>query len=257
MKHAVLVAVLDELLVCLSPSGTLTVCDAFAGNGAHTLVGPGEWTRGIGAFAKAYNTAQFSLPRIDAFLAACWSLSPNPKTYPGSSVIAADRALTATRSISIQAWDTDPACVNNLKQVLKGQGHVQLQATTGSMPAGAAVGVDLLFVDPPQRKGWETVVAKLAPKVSGPKALVIWLPVNGKKTPSSWIPTTTVSVLSGMMGPLWSVEVLWGVARSAQPMVGCELLMVLPPRALRAAVEAAAEVVQTMGKPWSVKLRQL
>jgi 23S rRNA A2030 N6-methylase RlmJ len=257
VKHAVLVAVLDELLKTLPSSRGLSFCDAFSGNGEYLLTGKGQWKAGIGAL-KASDPGKM-LPRVDTYLAACWLLTTGGSLiYRGSSLTAARRASSVGRAISIRAWDTNPSCVTNLLQVLGQQTPKALvKALTGPMPPGKAAGVDLLLVDPPRRKGWAAVVRRLVPKGSEPNALIIWLPVNGKRSSSSWIPTTTAATPPGMMSPLWSVEVLWDTPVSAQPMVGCELLIVLPPPALRAAAEAAAEVVLAMGAKWSMRLRQV
>jgi len=255
VKHAVLVAVLDELLASLPSSGGLSFCDAFSGGGEYQLSKEGEWAVGVGALAATQRHSW--LQRVNTYLQACWS--QNGSVYPGSSLTAARRASAVGRTIHIRAWDTDPICSNDLQQVLSAQTPVaQVAAVTGRMPAGAAAGADLLFVDPPKRQGWQRTLQGLVPKGSEPNALMIWLPVNGsKRGTSSWKPTTTAAAPQGMMSPLWSVEVLWETPRAAQPTVGCELLLALPPTAWRVAAEAAAEVVQVMGEEWTMRLRHL
>lgn len=89
--------------------------------------------------------------------------------------------------------------------------NAQVQAVAEPMPAGVAAGVNLLLVDPPQRKGWAATVRQVVPEGSALNALIIWLPVNGskKRASSSWKPTTTATAPRGMMSPVWSAEVLW------------------------------------------------
>jgi 23S rRNA A2030 N6-methylase RlmJ len=258
VKHAVLVAVLDELLKSLE-SKEMTFCDAFSGGGEYHLEKGGKRPLGVETLRKKATAQGQPLPRVASYLEACWSLDGKADTYPGSSLTAARRAAVAKKPIVIRAWDTNRDCISNLRDVLSRKASdAHVEAVGGAMPPGAADNADLLFVDPPQREGWDTTVKNILSKGSPPNSLLVWLPVDeSEKTSSSWQPTTTPAAPEGMMSPLWSIEVLWDIPTSAQQMVGCELLLVLPPAAWQVAVEAAAEVTQTMDGNWTMRLRHL
>jgi len=252
VKHAVLVAILDELYAALPPAGGLSFYDAFSAGGQYQLQNSNkaEWKQGVNLLALTKKSAPGgSIDRVDRYLTESCSLSPPNAgdTYRGSSVIAAGLARNANRSVSIHAWDTDANCINQLKGVFQQNGQSQvLSAVHGKMPSGNAAGADLLFIDPPKRQGWEGTLKTLVPQGKEPNALMVWLPVAGNSQLASAVP-------QGVTGPLWQIVVLWDLNSKNQKQVGCELLLSLPPTAWSAANDAVAQVVARMGKPWRVE----
>lgn len=252
VKHAVLVAVLDELYAALPPAGGLSFYDAFSAGGQYQLhnTKEAEWKQGVKLLDSNKKSAPWeSINRVERYLTvSCNSLPPNTGvTYRGSSVIAAVLASKAKRSVSIHAWDTDDKCINQLKCVFNENKQAQmLSAERGEMPSGAAAGADLLFVDPPKRQGWEKTLAGLVPQGKEPNALMVWLPVAGNSKLASDVP-------KDVMGPLWQIVVYWTLKSNNQNLVGCELLLSVPHTAWSAANDAVAQVVATMGKKWRVE----
>jgi 23S rRNA (adenine2030-N6)-methyltransferase len=258
VKHAVLVAVLDELLKSLG-SEAMIFCDAFSGGGEYHLGKGGERPLGVETLREKATAQGQPLPRVASYLEACWSLDGKADTYPGSSLTAARRAAVAKKPIVIRAWDTNHDCISDLQYVLSRKASdAHVEAVGGAMPPGAADKADLLFVDPPQREGWDTTVENILSEGSPPRSLLVWLPIDeSEQIASSWQPITTTAVPQGVKSQLCSIEVLWATPTSAQQMVGCELLLALPQEAHQAAVDTAEEVTQTMGRGWSMKLRRL
>lgn len=255
VKHAVLIAVLDELYAALPPGGGLSFYDAFSAGGEYQLqnTNTAEWKQGVGSLATKKSASGGNNDRVNRYLneSRNWSNPAAGVTYRGSSVIAAVLASKARRSVLVHAWDTDSNCIKQLKRVFKTNGHWQvLSAVHGTMPSGEAAGADLLFVDPPKRQGWEGTLKTLVPQGKEPNALMVWLPIAGNSQLASALP-------QDVMGPLWQIVVLWDTVSTNQKLVGCELLLVLPPAAWSAANDAVAQVVACMGKPWTVQSRLL
>jgi 23S rRNA A2030 N6-methylase RlmJ len=250
VKHAVLVAVLDELYAALPPAGGFSFYDAFSAGGQYELQAKGEWVWGIkDLYSRSQSASWGTIDRVAKYLkASCDPSSPEVGTmYRGSSVIAAERASAAKRSVSIHAWDTNASCIKQLKGVFKARGQSQvLKAVASEMPSGAAAGADLLFIDPPGRQTWEQTLKRLVFQGKEPNALMVWLPVSGNSKVGSALP-------QGVAGPLWQIVVLWGPLSGGPAQAGCELLLSLPAAAWSAANDAAAQVVATMGPKWSVK----
>lgn len=166
------------------------------------------------------------------------------------------RAARAGRKLSVKAWDTNKACTNDLRKVLEaqwprievdvqeGKMPVEIEATSGTCPKGA----DLLFIDPPNRKGGKRTLKKIDGLKSDILPLLIWLPVNGhqdKQNKKVWIPNTDLPILKTIK--LSRFHVLWKVPSGTRMVVGCEILGYnLEDSTWEAALNAATEVAKTM-----------
>ena len=257
VKHTVLIAVLDVLLK--SPgSEEFTFCDAFSGYGEYPLDSEKrEWKTGVKALYEKKSTNSY----IKNYLGACFAKDKNGEIhYPGSSVIAAMRAARAGRKLSVKAWDIKEKCTDDLRKVLEaqwprievdvqeGKMPVEIKATSGTGPKGA----DLLFIDPPDRKGGKETLENISGNGNVIPPLLIWLPVHcGNSKNQGWKPNMGLEPPKTMnQHKLLSFHVLWGTPQNTLTMAGCEIFgWGIEKSAWEAARSAAQKVANTM--KWS------
>jgi 23S rRNA A2030 N6-methylase RlmJ len=247
VKHTVLIAVLDVLLK--SPgSEEFTFCDAFSGYGEYPLDSEKrEWKTGVKALYEKKSTNSY----IKNYLGACFAKDKNGEIhYPGSSVIAAMRAARAGRKLSVKAWDTNEECTENLRKVLEAQWpRINVDVQNKEMLADDAKGANLLFIDPPDRKGGKETLEKISGHGDDIPPLLIWLPVYcGNSKNQGWQPNIGLQPPETMnQHKLLSFHVLWGAPKNTLTMAGCEMLgWNLGESAWKAARKAAKEVADEM-----------
>lgn len=247
VKHTVLIAVLDVLLK--SPgSEEFTFCDAFSGYGEYPLDSEKrEWKTGVKALYEKKSTNSY----IKNYLGACFAKDKNGEIhYPGSSVIAAMRAARAGRKLSVKAWDTNEECTENLRKVLEAQWpRINVDVQNKEMLADDAKGANLLFIDPPDRKGGKETLEKISGHGDDIPPLLIWLPVGCHENEQDiWVPNTDLQTPKTIK--LSRFHVLWTDSRRPQIVVGCEILgYKLGDSTWKAARSAAKEVADAM--EWS------
>ena len=253
VKHTVLIAVLDVLLGALNEEDVFKFCDAFSGYGEYPLdLKKGEWKNGVMELAKKKSTNAY----IKNYLGTCFVKDENGTIhYPGSSVIAAKRAARAGRKLSVKAWDTNKACTNDLRKVLKAQRpRITVKVSKGEtpeereMPANDAKGANLLFIDPPDRKLGQQALDKISYLGDDIPPLLVWLPVGchqDKRNKKVLVPNTDLPILETIK--LSRFHVLWTEHRGPRMVVGCEILgYKLEDSTWEAARSAATEVAKTM-----------
>lgn len=185
LKHAVLLAALDE---ALSARGPLSVIDTHAGAGLYDLEGPaatisGEAQGGIGRLMAAGDAP----PALAALKAAVRALNPSGglKFYPGSPKLIADRLAAGDGLVACELRADD---ANLLRQALKGAKAEVLVQDGYQVLARRAGGPGrlLALIDPPFERADDYARAAEAARTAlarKPGALVlIWAPLKDLET---------------------------------------------------------------------------
>ncbi len=172
IKHVALIAALERVLESFQ-GRPFTYADTFAGYAHNPLTTRNEWARGIG---KLFGRPELNSNTHTA-LYAQWYLS-RPQllggTYPGSALIASDVCALKGKSALMFLWDTNQACVDDLRKAFEGQNH-KIFLEEAKPEQDEVKSAAFLFIDPPNLKEhWERVFGFLR---SCSHPLIVWLPV--------------------------------------------------------------------------------
>lgn len=241
VKHIALIAALDSLLDTF-PRKTFNYADTFAGYAHNPLVRGNEWTQGIG---KLFGRPEPG-DNPHTALYAKWYLS-RPQLvdgmYPGSSLIAFDVCAWKRKNSQLFLWDTDCACVEDLRRVFHSQDRVRIFHYEALLDQKEARLAHFLLIDPPNAKAhWGRIVPFLK---SIQTWLILWLPVNaavskGKVNEDSQSTRCRIEALK--LGFTVS-KVRW--AKGGR-MIGCQLIYRLPLDATQAQQAAVTHVANIL-----------
>ena len=190
---------------------------------------------------------------MDRYLDVCVAKHAEVVNYLGSSVAAAVVALGHNKPLRVEAWDLNPLCTMQLAVALSGFDKHEVQVSTGPATPSALSGrPDLLFIDPPDREGWEKKLVGFCQHQNAPRSVLEWLPVSGARI------NATTGRPQGLTGTWHCTTVIWpNPGGVAQRTIGCELIYTLPGTAVTALQKAVNEVVALMGGSWTVQHRVL
>ena len=180
-KHAILLALVKDLT---AQHDSLTMIDAFAGEGSYTLGSTGEWTEGIGALLKSTLPIPSS-SALASFISYARQQFENGKRYAGSPALLSS-FLGAKHTLT--CYEIDPTANAVLTRSLA-ESSAKIQACDGlegllaeASSTGAASANLFALVDPPwnKKEDWRVVPSKLvkALKHTPTMTIALWYPIK-------------------------------------------------------------------------------
>jgi len=245
-KHAVLTALLDEMLVDPAP---LSVIDTHAGAGAYDL--EGDLARRTGEAAIDRLLADDAAPEeFDVLIAAVARANPRggARVYPGSPALTAAGLRPQDRLAACQLRPDDFAALADMLGPLAPQAQALRTDGYAYAAANAGAGRTLVLIDPPfeqsddYRRAAEAAQAVLA---VNPKAVVaIWTPLKDLDTFDRFL-----GRLEGLAAPVLVGEVRLRPLSDPMKLNGCAMTIAGPPDSLEGALASISGwVAQHLGE---------
>lgn len=152
VKHAALLAAVSYI-VNRGHNETFVYAESHAGAACHTLIAPGAWEAGIGAFGKrvkAVDDAAQRWPALYPYTAVAFPTLPRAGlTYAGSHALAHRLLARAGVAPHLHLWDTSSHVCADLRLRYRAEATVHISRRDGFAGLGSLPYVDLALIDPP------------------------------------------------------------------------------------------------------------